>query len=622
MLGVKRLAAAGLIVALGSLSAGHVSDTGSGAEPLVFSTTDQVTVSTSEVTTVTLLNNDPNDTYYLNDASALLYPPDDPTHPVTFLVGHGGAVPPASSAQLTMTATGAKAGSTGWLTVTAGPEKGRSTLVARLAIATASATAAKPVPSWSVTSTNDSATTDVPLVAGDCSTVPTTLGAVLVDGDRTVTVAGSQPPCTGKATSFALTFDSAHIGKYTGDLRVGDATVSLTYVRTLSLFWPLLMIVLGMLGALWVFARNDRAWVRDQRRWIKELTENAAAADATFVAKAAPGAEPGTVPPAWTNYRISTAATAERKDLGQTLRDITKRRGWIPRVIFPTGYKTQERNELLARIKKAEQTIDAWPDVPDRLVKLQQGITPTLFADAPTVKGLVHQVLAGTAPIETLDDVAAIEGLAQCWEPAAAAIQTLKTQQALLTDITHTYRWGTYDRDLLARSKATNNTLLALVGRSTTAKGIADLAPRIAALDEDVAGLPVPRQPTAPTEPAEPIESIDRMLYFALPAGVMTNNSALSLVTGTVSEVLGRVKAAASSVGAPLLSMLAVVLSLFVAVASGVPTLYSGQAWGSLADFVAAFVWGFTAAAVLTPITAALQRVGTRVADQPDPAKS
>jgi hypothetical protein len=59
-----------------------------------------------------------------------------------------------------------------------------------------------------------------------------------------------------------------------------------------------------------------------------------------------------------------------------------------------------------------------------------------------------------------------------------------------------------------------------------------------------------------------------------------------------------------------------ILLSAAVGVWSGLAALYNGKAWGeSLGDFVAAFVWGFTASTLLAPIMTAVKQLGTRPRD-------
>src|ERR1700710_2345687 len=202
------------------------------------------------------------------------------------------------------------AGQSGWLTVVA--TAGSPTGGARRPLAVPVAT--PEVDSWKITSVQGLPTHEsggdldpaIPLSSASGCEALGDPGTVLVSGDETISISST---CEGgylrlKAASFGP-------GTYKGKLKVGEESVELEIRRTLSIWWPILCIVLGVLTAIASQGRIDQGWRWPQRRWVWKMPKEAAKADAKYFAAARE------MP--WEAYAIEPAIEQEAESLGQRL---------------------------------------------------------------------------------------------------------------------------------------------------------------------------------------------------------------------------------------------------------------------------------------------------------------
>jgi hypothetical protein len=603
------MAALGLLLATGGAAA--ASDE---TPPIVFADTEPVTLGTDPIA-VTVLNNDPTATYYLLSAAASVRAADtagapDETVGVSYQTGSSTTIfdpqnppdiGPASALRLVLAGLSTADKSSGWLTITAGTAKGRPTEVVRLQLQTAAPTPPKAPSTWTLTSPvwwsrNQPATTQIPLTSGSCADAGT-VKTLLVNQDHTAAVTSTT--CSGDS-SLPFTISGAGIGSYVGTAKVGDGEVTITLVRTLWVIWPIVAILVGLICALIATGVGERTWLGDQRRWIKRLKSDARAADNTFATNAK-GQN-------WAAFRITDAVDTHAADLEARRAAIRNARGgWVKQNVWPwpAGFRQTDRDSLLTDIKLADKAISGWALVGKGIADLQNpGVD--LDVAAPELKIQADALHGGRNGPDTFARLGEIEDFVTYWPQAMAAIAALSAQKARLDEI-DAGKSGLGERDtaVLADVHRVHQTLTVLVRESKDTKVVADLTPRIGSLGEDIAGLPIYRTETIDEE--------------TTPENVTPETASATANLSGVSAVIGR---ALAGVGGSFLTAATLVVTVAVAITTGLAALYNGKAWGSPTDLIAAFAWGFTTAAILTPVLGAFQRWGSRVADQPDPKKA
>jgi hypothetical protein len=490
------------------------------------------------------------------------------------------------------------AGESGWLTVIA--TAGSVTAVARRPLAVPVPT--PEVDSWTITSVQGLPTREsggsldppIPLSsASGCEALgdPST---VLASGDETVSISST---CEGgylrlKAGSFGP-------GTYKGKLEVGTDSVALEIRRTLSIWWPILCIVLGILAAIASQGRVDQGWRWQQRRWLRKLPKDAAKADAKYFVAARE------MP--WEAYAIEPTIEQEAESLGQRLDEVAAQRPallrWLP---WPEGFMAAEREEIRARIAELAELIEKWPTTPTAFAAALARVheQPYYVTRAPLlVERALLIVGADGLPIDATE-LGGRCGEAVAFPDALDVVDDLERFDAYITALENDNReLEPEDRVLRIRARQYERQASAtLAGLADSTKVPGEVGPVVEH------GAKLASRLSRPEAPAAGLESVQAetagapaLELAALPLGLVRR--ATSLLSG------GSYPVGQSAV---------ILVTLAVGVLSGLAVLYFEKAWGgSWTDYAAAFVWGYAASTVIDPIVASVRQLGTRPDDSP-----
>ena len=496
-------------------------------------------------------------------------------------------------------------GSSGWLTVSVGRSE-TAELVARQALSLPTAKAATGVTAWSITSmslvdTSTSIATALPLTKGTCADAGTVSG-VLVDGDRTAAVKNT--PCSGDQPSIGLEVTGiSGVGTYSGTVAVGSDSIEFKVTRTLWWVWPVVAILLGLILAIVAEGATDRGWSREQVRWLGKLKEDGEATDTAFASAA------GNAP--WNGYRIAGAVNAEVDRLMTKREEILDGRGrWRRYFPWPANFMSAERTALRESTQHVDQVLRDWRVAPDQLKAGDaEALVPELDTFAPKLKARRLSLLAGTTDPQDLEAFERIIVELTSWPAAIQVVTTLAKVKARLDELKPGYHgmvWS--DSEVYDAAVRSERAISAAVRSEADADAIAGFLPAVTALVEQVSGLPKIR-PVARHELTAGVIGVG-VIGEGVSTETIRPGTALSLPAFLESAV-----AFLSTRGDTMLNIVMVALTVSVAIWSGLSTLYVDKAWGTWIDFVAAFVWGFGTAALLTPILTALRAWGTRVSD-------
>jgi hypothetical protein len=491
----------------------------------------------------------------------------------------------------------ASAGQSGLVTVVA--SAGSETVVARRQVEVA--TPEPTVDAWTTTSrqavptkeTGGDLDASVPLSSeSGCESLGDP-GTVLVSEDRTVAITSS---CVDDG--LRLTAADFGPGTYKGKLKVGAASVDLEVRRTLSIFWPIAFILLGILAAVWVRGRTDHGWLMQERRWLKKLPKDAAKADATYSA--------ATTEAPWEPYEVTEPVKEEAAALGKRLDQVVDARTWWLRWLpWPEGFMASEREAIRKRTVELNELVATWASMPGVFAAARARVEaqPYYVTRAPRLVERALRVLGAEGlPVD------ARELAARCAEMAALpdafdVVDDLERLDAYLTAL---------ERDSEPRPPEDDSLLVrARQYERQAGSTLAEL--RDATKVPDEAGRVVERAAKLASRLREPSSRREGMR-------TQTVDTAADLVT----LPLGLFRRATSLFGdsgpLPLGHSAVFLVTLVVGVLSGLGLLYFGKAWGgSWTDFAAAFVWGYAASTVIDPIVSAVKQIGARPGDAPEP---
>jgi hypothetical protein len=494
---------------------------------------------------------------------------------------------------------GARPDATGWLTVTARSSAG--VVVARRAIAVESAALKPAVTTWKVTSfqwlpgSHDGGDvgSELPLASACTDAVGPT--GYVVDDDKAIAISST---CTnGKLSLHADRYPQP--GTYSGKLNVGTTTVDLEIRRTMAVWWPILMILIGVLLALWTQGQLDSGLRVGQRLAISRLPRRAAKADVAYANKA-----DGTP---WEKYEleqpIQDAAAALSRELDEIRQALWPPFRWFP---WPDGYMADERKALRTKLAALDQLVRDWPSLPDdfsaahdALMKRPQAVehAPELVARALIVLG------AAGGPFDARE-LQARRDEARAHPGALSMIdELLRVRDYLRKFPDPPPHWAAGDQAALVRARQYERQAAAMLAVATDASLVKpQVGPVLEQASRLASRLPDPATPTR------------RAIGQAQPQTAAATAGAAPIISfGRIVETIraGAVVAGPAAV---------VFLSLAIGVLTGLGALYKGNAWGAPADYAAAVVWGYVASTITSPIIAVVKQLGTRPRDAAAPA--
>jgi hypothetical protein len=513
----------------------------------------------------------------------------------------GGTLPSTGQLRLRLVAPQkARSGSAGWLTVVAG--SGAETLVARRAIKVAKKSPAAAVDTWKVTSTQSRPAdhdggkvgSPLPLTATSRCVDVNTPSTDFVDGDRTVSVDFT---CTdGKVQLRAGDFPGP--GTYKAKPKIGDSVVEMEIRRTISMWWPVVLILLGFLLAMWAQGRLDQGWRMQQRWWLTRLPHRAAKEDVLYVVAARDTP--------WEKYELEPVIQKEADSASAQLDEIAQSRPLLLRYLpWPDGFMQAEREGVRKQIVAMDQLVRNWAGMPGTFAKANErvGKEPYYVTRAPK---LVERALV---IINAADlPVSADELTARCAEAKAVAgafdvADDLDALDKYLVALEAISDRPPEDRALLIRARQYEREARATLRESGDSTLVAaEVGPLVQRASRLASRLPRPDADTGEIE----MEAAGPSELLGIPLAAVRR----------LSEVL---QAGRLGTGHATL----ILLTLAIGVWSGLAVLYNDKAWGgSYGDYVAAFVWGFGASTVIAPVVSAVKQLGTRPGDPVSPASA
>jgi hypothetical protein len=494
---------------------------------------------------------------------------------------------------------GVRPGATGWLTVTAASSAG--VVVARRAISVQSATLKPAVTAWKTTSVDGWPGGDG---GGDVgSALPLAVACTGAEGptgyvahrDEAIVISST---CTQRA--LRLRADRyPRPGTYSGKLEVGMTAVDLEVRRTMAVWWPVLMIVLGVVLALWTQGQLDSALRTGQWLAIKRLPRRARKADVAYAERA-----DGTP---WENYEleqpVKDAADGLSREHGEIARGLPRPLRWLP---WPDGYMADEREAIQTKLAALEQLVRDWPALPDDFSAARDELMkrPHVVEHAPELVARALIVLgAADGPFDA-DELQSRRDEARALPAALSAVDELLRVRDYLGRFPDPPPddWATGDQAALVRARQYGRQATAMLAAATDATLVEpEIRPVVERASRLASRLP---EPSAPKR-----RGIGRARPQSAAAPALAPIVSLGRILETVRA--GRVAAGPAAV---------VSLSLAIGVLTGLGALYFGKAWGAPEDYAAALVWGFVASTITSPIVAVVKHLGTRARDAAAPA--
>jgi hypothetical protein len=580
---------------------------------LQFDASTRVTISDKAVV-VSVFNNGPRALRALSVTATLDPAPDKPDGPLQHVtvqvdLGEGFRLvtrqltfPPGRRMRILLVApSDARAGATGWLTVSGRSARRVATARRELAVEGGSSTPA--VTKWKVTSVQwvpfwhahrgGEVGARLPLTSS-CAATTGPSGHV-VDDDRAIAISST---CSGSK----LELHADHFprtGTYSGKLGSGDTAVDLEVRRTMAVIWPILMILIGVVLALWSQGQLDSGARFALRRAIRRLRRDARGADVEYARKG-----DGTQ---WEKYELEGAVNDAADALLRELKDLAI---WLPPWLrwlpWPDGYMAEEQKALRTKLADLDQLVHDWPSLPDDFAAAQAALTqrPGAIADAPELVARALIVLgAAGGPFDTKE-------LQKRRDEARAGPEALRMVDELVRvrdylakfgyplpsnwpaeDVAAFVRARQYVRQATAMFADASDATLVKPQIGPVLEHASRLASRLAAPGAtQVAAFAGRQQAAGGGFLWAPIVSIGR--------------------------VVGAFRTGVAAAGPAA----AVFLALAIGILSGLPTLYIGKGWGTPADYAAAIVWGYLASTIVTPIVGLVKQLGARPRDAAVPS--
>jgi hypothetical protein len=487
----------------------------------------------------------------------------------------------------------------GLVVVTARNPQG-ATVVARQELAIAADIAVPGVSTWSAVSrtwwkdSGGEVGQPIPLDAGSgCPEDEAVYEDHLAAGDRAVAVT-----LTCRDDSLTVTTGAYPVaGTYIGTVTVDDEEVDIEVRHTLAVWFVLLPILLGFLLAI-IVQRRMAGSDTQLRWWLMRLRGRAALADQAFLEQSS-NAD-------WDRYRIEPVVATEGAELRRRLHDL--RQGlprWLRWLPWSPGEQEPERQAIVESINDLDRLVTDWPQTPRDIKRARERLAAS--ADASSRSPLLVQRMAEVQAPEgelSVDELRSRREFLLHFDAALDVVDQLAVVDGLLRGVDRTpatEEWSPLDEEVYQRAKhlvrEASVVLAQLRSSSEVEREVGPLVGRAARL---VARLPIKPRRTG--------------MRGATAGDTGIVESGLVLVRRVAEAVSRRGYTASQSA--------LVLVALFVAVATGLALLYVGKAWGTPTDFLAAFVWGFGATALLSPVLDLLRGFGdrpTRAATDPAP---
>jgi hypothetical protein len=540
-------------------------------------------------------------------------------------------VDPGGSVAIRVTDVGADPGTSGRVTVVAiapGPAATQPGGVARASVTVGSPTApVEPlVDEWTVTSYRlkpwgDTTENDVlPLrdaTACDEVELPegTVGGVASSPGSARVVASCTDEGAPGSEVGVELAFPGLghHTGDYRGELDLApggeSGTVALTVQRTDYLLVPLVVVLLGVAAAVAAVRRVGRldartAGDREALLLLAEVDD----AHRTFRAKANETT--------WSGYSFKADADARvRAALGETLTG-------APGAGRSNGSGPgRDGDAARGRLEPVAVAAAAWPLLADRLAELDVAVSevalkasshrpPTIGSNEPVCLAEARSLLAGRRlavddAVATARKVDAAATMTERWLDWVDTVAQLDSRVELLALTVDDLPSGRDDHQRLAEARSSLSTArlelwevedLADLEQRRTLSTIADARTLLDGLDHHVSGL------SSDLGPAHEAAGTGELL------------PPLASQLGETLAGGGRRPGRRTDPGAARRrwrSAIALGGIGLVAAWSGLSVLYFDEAFGSPRDYLAIFVWGFAAQAVLATLAGALDRLVT-----------
>jgi hypothetical protein len=610
--GRERRAKAAVVLALGSLLAlAPVLSFAApeAAEPIKISGSQPVQLSLDEATAVSVVNDSPRTWRYNANAYFDVVAGKRASESVS--ISHSqGSIRAGGSEVLELGPIGGSADrvASGFLVVTAEAGNGERVVV-RATIGVGPTKAESGVTQWTDSSdarwprdTSVGGTEPMPLMTASCSGAGNQ--AFLSSDDHTVEVAYT---CRRVGSGAQLQFDmggASGIGKYTGTATIGDTDVSMTYTRTTTIFWPLLVIFIGFIAAA-----AQQAWVNNLRplhrldNRLAEIGSSAIDRQTRFEVKS------GTA--TYRRYRFLRGVMADLNRLGTEVNDLRPplvRRWLFAFVPWSLSERQEDYDALIEDAARLGSLIESLGGLADDLKELRQALDRVAQRGddelAPELVAHLDEVL-NPAPESNndheLDRSAAAELVAEVTSGLAAlallpSVRELDVffkkveQRDELLDSPDKAVW--YEgRRLFHQAR---NELLS----AKTAQGVNNA-------EVDVL---VRRARTLLLQLERPADQA--RLQAAIERGVAPGSSGAFRVSGV--SLFSRVADALFGGRAGVIRAVDatwLLVATLVAAWSGLSALYVGKAWGTWQDYIALFAWAFGTTAILTPLLTGLERV-------------
>jgi hypothetical protein len=490
----------------------------------------------------------------------------------------------------------ARSDATNRLTVTGRARAG--VVVARRAVAVESATLRAAVTTWMMTSYQQypwsheggDFASELPLATA-CKQTEGPTGYV-VDRDEAIVVSST---CTNR--KLRLHADGyLRPGTYSGKLHVGPTTVELEIRRTMTVWWPVGMIVLGVLLALWTQGKLDSALRTGQWLAIRRLPRRATRADNAYAERAE--GRP------WERYELEQpvrdAAAALSRKQDEIRQGLWPPFRWLP---WPDGYMAEEQQALRTGLATLDQLVSDWPSLPDDFAAANDALmkrpaaaeyAPELVARALIVLGAAAGPFDARELEARRDEARALPGALRVIDELLRVHDYLKNFDPppagwAAGDLAALVQAQQYEREAAAMLAAASDATLVKPEVGPVLQRGSRLASRLPPAGQK-RGISVAQPQTAASTASVPIVSLGQLVETIQAAAVMAGPAAV------------------------------IILSLAIGILTGLGLLYNGKAWGAPEDYAAALVWGYVASTITSPIVAVVKHVGTRPRDAAAPA--
>lgn len=398
-------------------------------------------------------------------------------------------------------------------------------------------------------------------------------------------------------------------GDYTGTIDLQPDTdkgaIALTVRRTDGLVMPVIFLSAGILIAIvaaWWTGRGNTLSQDEQEIW--ELLAEAEKAQRQFVARAS--GKP------WARYSYEP-------DMSQVARAVVAGLRKANRRLAKLGTDDPERKQILAPRETMAKLITVWPDVATRLGQLSDAVStvekaakerrhqldpaePAFLANARSL--LIGKRLTVTQALARASEVETMTTMAEAWISQSDAVESLQNDVDLVTMAMADVANNHPDRTVLARAQGSVSSARQGLW---TAKG--------------------PGEWTVEADMKAARRDLDSLLHYTRRTDLRAagqeraTEAASALPEPGPSELRWSLdrdespRQAASRIAQRRRVRNVVVLALvaFVALSTGLTTLYFDKPFGTPRDYVAALLWGFTVQATLETVAAAVDRLRTRV---------